>query len=94
MQPRDLALSASPSPATHPDHHVWRNGRRWWIAFTFHTADGRKQRVRESLGTLDLAEARARRDELLARFERESGHTLSLRFCALSSFDLGLDASA
>jgi hypothetical protein len=89
-------LSFRPHPTTDvdPDHHLWRNGRRWWIAFTFHTHDGRKFRERRSLGTLDLAEARARRDELLARFERESGHALSLRFCALSSFEVPLGESA
>ena len=94
MTHQQLAFTPRPDDAAHRDHHLWRNGRRWWIAFTFHTADGRKFRERRSLGTLDVAEARARRDELLARFERESGHALALRFCALSSFELSLGESA
>jgi len=87
-------FSSQIGPATHPDHHLWRNGRRWWIAFTYHTGDGRKFRVRESLGTCDLAQARARRDDRLARFERENHSRLSLRFAALTSFELPLDESA
>jgi hypothetical protein len=78
-------------PSTTPDHHLWRNGRRWWVAFTYHTEDGRKFRVRRSLGTCDLAEARARRDELLADFERAGDRRLSLRFAALSTFELPLE---
>ena len=87
-------FAPQPGPDTHPDHHLWRNGRRYWIAFTYHSRDERKHRVRQSLGTCDLAEARRRRDEVLARFERESGQKLSLRFAALSSFELPLDESA
>ena len=77
-----------PSPIFAParaDHHLWRNGRRWWIAFTYHTDEGRKFRVRRSLGTCDVGEARRRRDELLADFERERGRKLSLRFVPASS---------
>lgn len=88
MTRRPNSFSRAPTIATHPDHHLWRNGRRWWIAFTYHTADHRKHRVRESLGTCDVAEARRRRDERLARCEREHGNHLSLRFAALASFEL------
>lgn len=63
----------------HPDHHLWRNGRTWWIAFTFHFGE-RAYRVRRSLSTTDVAEARARRDELLARYARQPGWQLALRF--------------
>lgn len=84
---RPPTYSRVAGPTTHPDHHLWRNGRRWWIAFTYHTDDGRKHRVRDSLGTCDLAEARARRDERLVACERRHGCKLSLRFAALSSFD-------
>jgi hypothetical protein len=66
--------------ATHPDHHLWRNGRRWWVAFTVHLPGWRKERVRRSLGTTDLGEARRRRDALFARLSREPDVTLSLRF--------------
>ena len=29
----------------HPDHHLWRNGRLWWIAFTVHRGH-QQERVR------------------------------------------------
>ena len=65
---------------TDPDHHLWRNGRLWWVAFTVHLPGWQKERVRRSLGTADLHEARRRRDELLSRYPAERGCTLSLRF--------------
>ena len=67
------ASPARPTPrrrrrATDPrNHHLWRNGRRWWIAFTVHTPDGRGMRIRRSLGTTDVHEARRRRDDIFAR---------------------------
>jgi hypothetical protein len=64
----------------HPDHHLWRNGRLWWVAFTVHLPGWRKERVRRSLGTAELEEARRRRDALFARLAEESEITLSLRF--------------
>jgi len=60
-----LSKDASPSNAVSleaasqldPDHHLWRNGRLWWVAFTVHLPSWQKERVRLSLGTPDLAEA-------------------------------------
>jgi hypothetical protein len=66
-------------PVDDPDHHLWRNGRLWWIAFTVHLPNWQKERVRLSLGTADLAEARRRRDDLLRRYPEERGCLLSLR---------------
>lgn len=43
-------------------HHLWRNGRFWWIHFTVLFAGYRQERIRFSLRTPDLAEARRRRD--------------------------------
>ena len=62
-----------------PDHHLWRNGRLWWIAFTVHLPGWQKERVRVSLGTDDVAEARRRRDDLLRSYPQERGCLLSLR---------------
>lgn len=70
------------TPAAPPDHHLWRNGRLWWVAFTVHLPSWQKERVRLSLGTDDLEEARRRRDELLRRYPHERGCTLSLRFAS------------
>ena len=80
VQDSTLALDAPGQPGAHPDHHLWRNGRVWWIAFTFHTSDGRKHRVRKSLATSDASEARVKRDRLLARYAAVEGWKLALRF--------------
>lgn len=45
-----------------PNHHLWNNNGTWWLHYTLHLADYTKRRVRESLGTRDLGEARRRRD--------------------------------
>jgi hypothetical protein len=50
-----------------PNHHLWRNGRFWWIAYTVIHDGWRQERVRHSLRTDDVWEARRRRDALLAR---------------------------
>ncbi len=69
-----------PAPwARDPNHHLWLNGRLWWVAFTVHLPGAQVERVRRSLGTDDLELARARRDALLARYPEERGCTLSLR---------------
>ncbi len=49
-----------------PNHHLWRNGRFWWIAYTVIIDGWRQERIRHSLKTDDLLDARRRRDELLA----------------------------
>lgn len=69
-----------PAEAQHnPDHHLWRNGRLWWVAFTVHLPGWQKERVRLSLGTADRREARRRRDELFARYPSARDCQLSLR---------------
>ena len=69
---RDLA-------APDPDHHLWRNGRLWWVAFTVHLPGWRKDRVRLSLATADVVEARRRRDEVLEGYHAANGCRLSIR---------------
>lgn len=56
--------------ATNPDHHLWNNRGTWWCHFTLHRPDYTAERVRVSLRTRELAEARDRRDALLAKFSR------------------------
>jgi hypothetical protein len=75
---RDVPGHESEGPA-HPDHHLWRNGRLWWVAFTVHLPGWQKQRVRLSLGTDDVEEARRRRDQILHDYPRATGCQLSLR---------------
>jgi hypothetical protein len=72
--------SVSDAAPPNPDHHLWRNGRLWWVAFTVHLPGWRKDRVRRSLGTADLAEARRRRDDLLRAYPEVAGCQLSLRY--------------
>lgn len=73
-----MASKPNPTP-TDPDHHLWRNGRLWWIAFTVHLPGWQKDRVRLSLGTDDLIEARRRRDQILRDYPAARGCELSLR---------------
>lgn len=79
LRKRETAVNLQLHPESHPDHHLWRNGNVWWVAFTFHFA-GRKYRVRKSLGTRDVAEARLRRDRTFAQYASKPGWSLSLRF--------------
>jgi len=70
---------ADPRIPVDPDHHLWRNGHRWWIAFTVHLPGWQKERVRFSLGTADVGEARTRRDQVLREYPHARGCQLSLR---------------
>ncbi len=60
-----------------PLHHLWCNNGTWWVHYTLHF-DGRKRRIRRSLGTAALDVAIERRDELLNRLARE-GEPVSQR---------------
>lgn len=62
-----------------PDHHLWKNGAVWWIAFTAH-AGVVQERVRFSLGTRDRTLARLRRDAALRLFAEARDLGISLRF--------------
>jgi hypothetical protein len=61
-------LAPSRASQTNPNHHLWKNGRLWWLAVTLLHDGWRQERVRQSLGTDDVLEARRRRDLVLARF--------------------------
>lgn len=45
------------------NHHLWNNHGTWFLHYTLHRSDHTKQRVRTSLRTGDLEQARQRRDE-------------------------------
>ena len=66
-------------PTHDRDHHLWRNGRLFWVAFTVHLPGWRKERVRLSLGTANVEEARSRRDQILRDYPRQRQCELSLR---------------
>lgn len=63
-----VELASSRAAATNRNHHLWKNGRLWWIAFTLIHDGWRQERVRQSLGTDSLLEARRRRDAILSLF--------------------------
>ena len=48
------------------NHHIWNNNGTWWAHYTVYLPDYTARRVRRSLRTHDVAEARRRRDALLA----------------------------
>jgi hypothetical protein len=58
-----LAIRLNPA---NPDHHLWNNNGTWFVHYTIHPTPLTKQRIRASLGTKNLAEARLRRDQLLS----------------------------
>jgi len=82
--PRTVPSASADPGAFDPDHHLWRNGRLYWVAFTVHLPGWQKERVRLSLGTTDVSEARRRRDALLRGYPAERGCALSLRIAGRS----------
>ena len=58
-----LSVRVNPS---NPNHHLWNNNGTWFIHYVVHPTPYTKERVRRSLRTKCLQEARARRDEVLA----------------------------
>jgi hypothetical protein len=56
-----------------PNHHLWNNNGTWFVHYVVHPTRFTKERVRHSLGTKSLEEARFRRDALLARLAVTAG---------------------
>lgn len=50
------------------NHHIWNNNGTWYCNFVVLGADGLKERVRDSLKTKNVEEARALRDEKMRSF--------------------------
>jgi hypothetical protein len=71
-----------------PRHHLWCNNGSWWIAYVLHF-DGRKRRIRRSLGTSCVAEAIRRRDELLARIAEQGEEVPERRRTDTGEDDMG-----
>ncbi len=53
-----------------PNHHLWNNNGTWFIHYTVHPTPQTKERIRRTLGTKSLEEARMRRDAILATMGR------------------------
>jgi hypothetical protein len=67
-----VELASSRAFASNPNHLLSKNGRQWCIAFTLIHDGWRQERVRQSLGTASLQEARHRRDAILGLFVKEA----------------------
>lgn len=52
------------------DHHLWNNNGTWFVHYTIHPTAFTKDRVRRSLCTKSLCEARRRRDQLLGKLTK------------------------
>lgn len=59
MELIELAVRIDPA---NPNHHLWNNHGTWWIHYTIYPNPWSAHRVRRSLGTRCLEEARTRRD--------------------------------
>jgi len=56
-----LSIRTNPE---NPNHHLWNNHGTWFVHYVVHPTPLTKERVRRSLGTRSIEEARRRRDEL------------------------------
>jgi hypothetical protein len=61
------------------NHHLWRNGRLWWVAFVAVVDGVRQVRIRQSLKTDDVVVARQRRDAVIEAYARRDGWFVPLR---------------
>lgn len=52
---------------SNPNHHLWNNNGTWFIHYILSCSDGKKERIRESLETKSVDEARRLRDEFFAQ---------------------------
>jgi hypothetical protein len=66
-----------------PNHHLFNNNGTWFIHYTLHPDPFTKQRVRASLKTACVLEARRRRDSVLAQLA--GGEIILRRFAHLSA---------
>ena len=69
MHPVTLSLAIRVDPGNH-DHQLWCNHGVWWIHYVVHEGH-RRRRVRGSLRTRQLSEARVARDAVFARLRAE-----------------------
>ena len=63
-QVEELALRIDESNL---NHHLWNNNGTWWIHYTIYPTPVTAERIRRSLKTKILQEARIRRDEILEK---------------------------
>ena len=49
------------------NHHLWNNNGTWWIHYTIYPTPVTAERIRQSLKTRILSEARKRRDDVFRK---------------------------
>ena len=49
------------------NHHLWNNNGTWWIHYTIYPTPVTAKRIRQSLKTRILSEARKRRDDVFRK---------------------------
>ena len=81
MENETLAIRVN---SANPDHHLWNNNGSWWCHYTAHYADNTAERIRVSLRTGNVEEARERRDQLFAGLGEPFSPARSIHLCAAS----------
>jgi len=69
MSKKNFKLSTRKSAESNPNHHIWNNNGTWFIHLVIHKEDNTAERLRKSLKTHDVEEARAKRDRILERLK-------------------------
>ncbi|MDF1755932.1 MAG: hypothetical protein P1U89_24300 [Verrucomicrobiales bacterium] len=60
-----VRLTKNSGNPANPNHNLWNNHGTWWCHFTIHHLNHSAERVRVSLKTSSVTEARLRRDKIL-----------------------------
>jgi len=60
-----MKLSIRTNPEN-PNHHLWNNHGTWFVHYVVHPTPFTKERIRKSLGTKSLEQARQLRDAVLS----------------------------
>lgn len=68
---------------SNPDHHLWNNNGTWWIDYVIHPTPITKQRIRHSLNTKSVEEARRKRDEIFRQHSSDEDEQKVESFLAL-----------
>ena len=68
-QGKELALRIDDSNL---NHHLWNNNGTWWIHYTIYPTPVTAERIRRSLKTRNLTEARHLRDQILENILSQS----------------------
>ena len=64
LQAEEIALRIDESNS---NHHLWNNNGTWWIHYTIYPTPVTVERIRRSLKTKNLHEARVLRDKILTQ---------------------------